>query len=98
ERSFDTLSKRASSNFLFQFVSVGLDLAWEGPFVDRVESAVQLVFIEPAIVELLLIEPTVRSDPAKEICHFQTRRGGVAINQIAQMVPFPEKQFGREDA
>src|SRR6266542_2483392 len=84
---FESFPEAASGDFPFQLVSTGLNLAREHTVPGRVKCSSQLVFVEPAIIQLLLKIPPVRDDSTgqvEEIAGAWTRR--IEIKQFTQAV------------
>ena len=63
----ESFPEAASGNFPFEFVSTGLNLARENSFFGRVKCSSQLVFVEPAIIQLLLVIPPVRRSSTDQV-------------------------------
>src|SRR5216683_7263866 len=91
----ESFPEAASGNFPFEFVSTGLNLAWENSFFGRVKCSSQLVFVEPAIIQLLLVIPPVRSNSTDQV-HDPAAGwiGRIEIEQIAHAIFLSVEEVG----
>src|SRR5437667_12781099 len=88
----------ASGNFPLEFVSTGLNLGREHSFLGCVVCSLQLVFVEPAKITLLLIIPPSRDDSTSqvhEIAGAWTRR--IEIEQFAQAIFLSVEEVGGQN-
>ena len=92
---FERFPEAASGDFPFELVSTGLNLARENSFFGRVKCSSQLVFVEPAIIQLLLVIPPVRrnsTDPVDEATAGWI--GRIEIEQIAHAIFLSVEEVG----
>src|SRR3989442_7568240 len=95
---FERFPEAASGDFPFELVSTGLNLAWENSFFGRVKCSSQLVFVEPAIIQLLLVIPPVRRNSTDQV--HETAAGWIGcieIEQITHAIFLPVAEVGGQN-
>src|SRR5436309_121071 len=89
----ESFPEAASGNLPFKFAGTGLNLARENSFLGCVKRSSQLVFVEPAVIKLLLIIPPVRRDSTDQVHETAAGRiGQIEIEQFAHAVFLSEEE------